>query len=136
MNIIETNINDIPNDLNQVKLDLANSVIQQIQPLFDKEYINKIKEVKRLKNNIDLKKEQVNNEKVELEKLIQTLDKKKKEQLLLERVGKLVGSGLIQESMKKELVILLKSFDGMDSERINSYLNESMTIISKKFAKT
>ena len=136
MNIIETNINDIPNDLNQVKSNLLNNIIDQIHPLFSKEYMNKIKEIKKIKNNISLKQNQVKSEKLELEKIMESLNKKKKEKILIERIAKLVNSGLIQESMKKELVILLKSFEGMDSEKINKYLNETMKILSQKFAKS
>ena len=136
MNIIKTNINDIPNNLPKIKENLLNNIISYVQPLFDKEYINVIKEVKKLKNDIEVKKEQVQKEKSELEILVESINKKKKEQLLLDRIGKLVGGQLLQESMKKELIVLLKSFDGMKIEKINSYLNETMTIISKRFAKS
>ena len=38
-------------------------------------------------------------------------------------------------SHKKEMVVLLKSFEHMKEERITSYLNETIRIISQKFAK-
>lgn len=135
MNIIETEINDIPSNLVENKKKLVNNIINHIQPLFDKEYIKNIREVKKINESIKIKKEQVKQEKEELEKIRLLLDKKTKEQTLLGRINKLVISGLIQESMKNELIILIKNFEGMDSERINSYLNETMKILSQRFAK-
>jgi len=135
MNIIETSINDIPiND--KSKENLADKIIEQLQPLFNKEYISVIKEIKKIKIDTSLKQKQIKVEKEELEKISKSLEKKKKENVLLNRIGKLVYSGLIQDSMKRELVILLKTFDSMDETKINNYLNETMQIISRKFAKS
>lgn len=136
MKIIESKINDIPNDLTEVKTSLINNVIEYIQPLFSNEYIQKLKEVKKLKKNIELKKEQIKQEKEELEKIKNILDKKIKNHTSIEKINKLVMSGLVQNSMKKELIILLKTFKDMDYERINSYLNEMIKNINQKFAKT
>jgi len=136
MKIIESNINDIPNDLKEVKSDLINNVIEYIQPLFSTEYIQKLKEIKKLRKNIELKKEQIKQERQELEKIKNLLDKKIKKHTLLEKINKLIMSGLVHNSMKKELIVLLKTFEEMGYERIHSYLNEVMKIINQKFAKT
>jgi hypothetical protein len=50
-------------------------------------------------------------------------------------MGKLIHTGLIQDSMKKEMVVLLKSFEHMKEDKISSYLNETIKILSQKFAK-
>ena len=62
--------------------------------------------------------------------------KKSKESELLNKMGKLIQTGLIQDSMKTEMSVLLKSFDNISEEKITSYLNETIKLVSQKFAKT
>jgi len=136
MRIIETNINDIPNvSSDEVKVKLANEVIDYIQPIFNKDYNKKINEIKTLKKSLIDKKEKISKEKIELEGLLQILSRKDKERQLLNKMGKLIQTGLIQESMKTEMSIMLKSFENMKEEKITSYLNETIRILSQKFAK-
>lgn len=137
MNIIKTDINDINIDKNiyVAKINLANEVISFVQPILSKEYRVVIKNIKSLKNNLAEKKEKIKNEKSILENLLKDFYKKEKESILLKRMGKLIQTGLIKDSIKNEMVILLRSFDNISEERITSYLNETMKIISNRFAK-
>jgi hypothetical protein len=136
MKIIETNVNDINNSVDELKLNLVNRIIEKINPLFNIEYIKKVKEIKMIEEEISTKKILIKDEKIELTKISEQLEKKKREQLLINRIGKLISAGLVQESMKKEMTNLLTSFDSMDKEKINTYLSETMQIISQRFAKT
>lgn len=137
MRILETDINDIQiENINESKLKLTEEIINYIQPIFSKEYKEKIKEIKLFKKFLISKKDEINQEKIELESLFKIFNKKNKERELLVKMGKLVQTGLIQESMKNELVTLLKSFENLPEEKITSYLNETIILLSQKFAKS
>ena len=137
MRIVETDINDIPIlNVNESKLNLAENVINYIQPIFSKEYKQKIQEVKTLKKSYIDKKEKITQEKIELTDLLKTFSKKSKEKELLGKVGKLIQTGLIQESMKSEMSVLLNSFEKLSEEKIISYLNETIRVLGQKFAKS
>ena len=137
MRIVETEINDIPNsNLNEAKTNLANNIISYAYPLFKKDYQDQVKEIKTLKKSLIDKKEKIKIEKTKLESLLKDFSKKDKESQLLTKMGKLIQTGLIQEAMKTEMIVLLKSFEHMKEEKIVSYLNETIRIISQKFAKT
>ena len=137
MRTVETEISDIPiMNINQSKLMLSDSIIDFIQPIFSKEYKQKIKEVKDLKKFYSDKKEKINQEKIELTEILKIFSKKSKEKELLGKMGKLIQTGLVQESMKNEMSILLNSFEKISEEKITSYLNEAIKLISQKFAKS
>jgi len=137
MRIIETEIDDIQTkNIDELKMNLANDVINYIQPIFNKDYKEKIKKIKQLKQNISIKKEKIKQEKIELERIVKSFSKKNKEKELLNKMGKLIQTGLIQDSMKKEMTILLKSFENLPEDKITSYLNEAIVILSQKFAKS
>ncbi len=137
MRIIETDINDFPSvNLNESKIELANEIINYINPIFSQDYNKKIREIKDLKKSLSEKKEKIKNNKIELENLLKIFSKKDKESQLIRKMGKLIQTGLIQESMKNEMSVMLKSFENMEEEKITSYLNEVMRLVSQKFAKT
>jgi len=137
MRIIETDINDITTEnVNESKMNLADDIISYIHPIFSREYNKKIREIKDLKKSLSEKKEKIKNNKIELENLLKIFSKKDKESQLIRKMGKLIQTGLIQESMKNEMSVMLKSFENMEEEKITSYLNEVMRLVSQKFAKT
>jgi len=135
MRIIETDINDIEQDISKTKINLVKDIISYIQPLFSKEYHIKVREIKELKKTLNNKKNKIKTEKDELELLLKQHSKKDKESQLLSKFSKLIQSNLIQESMKGEMSIMLKSFDNISEEKIISYLNETIRILSQKFGK-
>jgi len=137
LRIIETDINDFPNmNLNESKIELADEIINFVNPIFSNDYNKKIREIKELKKSLSEKKEKIKNNKIELENLLKIFSKKDKESQLIRKMGKLIQTGLIQESMKNEMSVMLKSFENMEEEKIVSYLNEVMRIVSQKFAKS
>jgi uncharacterized protein (DUF2344 family) len=137
MRIIETEINDMPeNNISNLKIKLADSIISYVQPIFSKDYNNKLREIKELKKSLNDKKEKIKREKDELEELLKLFTKKDKERQLLNKMGRLIQTGLIQESMKTEISIMLKSFNTLSEEKITSYLNETIRLLSQKFAKS
>lgn len=135
MNIIETAIPDITKtNISLAKLNLANKIIQNINPLFDDiqrekkiEFNNKVGAYKKLKEN-------VGSSKTEIEKMFVSYKRKQKIKKLLERIDKLVSLGVINEGKsKQETVILLKMIDKLPEEKLNFHLKDTMNTITKRF---
>ena len=84
---------------------------------------------------IKIKKSQVQQSKMKLEKLMEKYNKHKKTMKLLNRISKLVSSGLLHDnSLKHETIILLKVADKLSEEKLDYHLSETMKMISKRFA--
>jgi len=132
MNIISTNIPDFDESINQNKLDLADKILDGLIPLMNMKYQEKLKKVKGLKESTTNKKKQVNFKKIELESLIKEYSKKKKVKILLERIMKLMGSGLLIGEFKKEMVVVLKAIEDLDENKLDYYLAETFRVFSKK----
>jgi septal ring factor EnvC (AmiA/AmiB activator) len=136
MRIIETDLNDIEEtNLNESKINIANEIISFIYPLLSSDYKKKIKEIQELKIYIEKKQSKIKSEKTKLQSLLKELNKKHAESKLLKKMGKLIQTGLVQDKMKKEMVVLLNSFEHLQEDKITTYLNETIKIISQKFAK-
>ena len=93
MNIIETKIPDVtPDNLNQSKLSLANSIIQNVYPLFDEIYTEKIGQVDDLKREIETNRKIMKSQKSSIEETIVEYRRQQKISKLLERLEKLASS--------------------------------------------
>ncbi len=66
MRIIETDINDIQDTINptEEKISLSEEIINYIQPIFSKEYNDRVKEIKGLKESLDKKRETIKTKKI------------------------------------------------------------------------
>ena len=96
MNIIETKIPDIDiENIDKTKINLANKIVKNIFPLFDEVLESKINEIKELEEQLNNKKVQVLKVKDDLESQISEYNKSKKVRKLLDRISKLVNSGLV-----------------------------------------
>jgi len=137
MNTIETNILDITkNNMDQTKLNLANQIIENVFPLFDDFNSTKNSEIEDLKTSLVSKKSIVQKKKHHLENLIKDFNRKKKIKKLLERIDKLVSSGLVYDSnLKNETIVLLKIVDKLTEDKIDEQLKKTMRTISKRFSK-
>ena len=136
MKISITNIPDVNvENLDLAKVELANKVIRKFYPIVDKVYNDKQLKIKKLKLVIQKNKVKINREKSEAEKLLSEYKRKGKIKTLLERISKLVYSGLINEaSAKKEMISILKNVDNLSDEKLNLYLNETLKILDKRFS--
>lgn len=135
MNIIETKIPDINvKNIDQSKVNLAEKIIRNINPLFDDlkqikidDYKIKLNEYKRIKTN-------VLSNKTSLESLFKQYKRKQKVKQLLERIDKLVSLGIVNEGQtKQETIVLLKIIDKLDTNKLDFHLKDTMTTISKRF---
>ena len=135
MKITETKIPDIvTTNINQTKIQLANKIIDNINPLFDD-----LHQSKKLEFNSKLKifneaKVNVLNNKKEIESLFEHYKRKQKVKKLLERIDKLVSLGIVNDGQsKQETIILLKVIDKLPIDKLNFHLKETMKTISKRF---
>jgi len=137
MNIVISNIADVvPNRIDESKVELANKIIKGIHPLFNELYAFKKEGLKELREDLRAKKLEVKTNKEELEARLSEYKRKKKVGKLLDRLSKLVSSGLVyQGGMRNETVILLRMVDRLPDDKLDIHLNQTMKTISKRFAK-
>ena len=135
MNIISTTIPDIGHsNLDVSKIELSNTIINNIQPLFYEVYNDRNEEIEILNKTLNAKKEKVLKEKDTLEGLVKEYNRKKKIKKLIERISKLVSSGLTHDNnLKKEIIVLLKIVDKLPEEKLDFQLQQTMKYINKRF---
>jgi len=132
----ETNIpNVIPDNIDKAKKVLAENVIQSVYPLFDEVYHANISEIEKLNNELKEKRKLVYSEKNDLQNLIDTYKVKKKVSKLLERIEKLINSGLVYDgTLKHETTILLKIATKLSEDKLDYHLKDTLQTISKRFS--
>lgn len=136
MIIEETKIPNVsPSNIEKSKVILAESIINNVYPLFNEVYTGNIEEVKNLEKKLDVKKKQVISEKNDLEILLNDYKKKKKVTKLLARIEKMVSSGLVHDgSLKHEITVLLKIVTKLSDEKLDYHLQATLRTISKRFS--
>lgn len=136
MNIIETNIPDVTeSNISNHKQVIADSIIQNVYPLFDEVYKAKLEQVGVLKRQINTGRDNMRSQKETMQQLMHEYQKEKKVSKLIDRIEKLVQSGLTYDgTMKHEMVILLKIIDKLPEDKLNQQISKTMQILSKRFA--
>jgi len=136
MNIIETSIPDVTKrNISTNKEAIADSVIQNVYPLFDEVYQAKLDLVLQLKNRIKTGKSQIRNEKETMQQLIAAYQKEKKVSKILGRIEKLVAAGLTYDpTMQHETVILLKIIDKLPADKLEHQLAKTTQLLNKRFS--
>jgi uncharacterized protein (DUF2344 family) len=136
MNIVETNIIDINiENIDMAKVELANNIIKNVSPLLDEVHINNLDIINSLTKELQEKKQKVLKNKDELELLLNTFKRKQKVRKLLERIEKLVESGLVNEGhSKNETVVLLKMIDKLPDDKVEYHLKNTLNILTKRFS--
>jgi len=137
MIITETNIpNVVPDNIPQSKTVLADNIIANVYPLFNEVYSTRVDEIDLLKKNLNVKKEMVRKHKIALEQMMFEYKKKKKVAKLLDRIEKLITTGLVYDgTLKHETVILLKIATKLSDEKLDYHLKDTMRTISKRFSR-
>lgn len=137
MIIKETTIPDVSlENIDQAKLILADSIIQNVYPLFDEVFNTRVAELQELQDVLKLKKEIVKEEKSALQEMVNNYNRKKKVAKLLDRIDKMVTSGLVYEgSLKNETTILLKIASKLSDEKLDYHLKSTLRTISKRFSR-
>jgi hypothetical protein len=128
--------NVIPETIDEAKQVLAENIIQNVYPLFNEVYQSKIDGIENLKKELSSKKELVIKEKDELQTIMDTYKRKKKVTKLLDRVEKLVVSGLAYDgALKHETIVLLKIADKLEEDKLDYHLHATLQTISKRFSR-
>jgi len=137
MKIIETEVPDVNiENIDTSKVELSNKIIQNIFPLFDEILESKLQETKNIKSDLKYKRIQVYKSKESIEAKINEFNRFKKVKKLLERISKLVTSGLVFDpTLKHETVVLLKIIDKLPNDKIDYHIAEITKTINKRFAK-
>jgi deoxyadenosine/deoxycytidine kinase len=137
MNIVETSIPDIDvKNIDKSKLYLAEKIVEGIHPLLDDVYREKMKQLEELKGGYKVLRQRIHKEKRELEQLMAEHKRKRMVKNLVERISKLVSTGLVHEgAMRNQMVVLLKIVDNLSEEKLNHQLREITNMVSKRFAK-
>jgi len=135
MNIIETNIPDVDiSSIDQAKVKLANKIIRNVYPLFDEVHSDKVTRIKTAQRQLKEKRQQVGEQKNLLQGLVDEYSRKKKIKKLLDRLSKLVSSGLVYDgSLRTETIVLLKVIDKLPEDKLDFHLRDSMKNITKRF---
>ena len=137
MIITETNIpNVIPDNILKSKEVLADNIIANVYPLFSEVYTTRVDEIDLLKKALKAKKELVRKHKVALEQMMAEYKKQKKVSKLLDRIEKLIATGLVYDgTLKHETVILLKIATKLSNEKLDYHLKDTLRTISKRFSR-
>jgi hypothetical protein len=137
MRVIETAISDVSEkNIDNEKLLLAQSIINNISPLLNDAYAEKINRRKKLKDDVKLSKRTITAEREQIESLLKDYNRKKKVAKILDRMAKLTESGLIQDNqLRHETVILLKILEKLPEDKLDMQLNRTMEVLNKRFTK-
>jgi len=135
--IIEyTKIPDVTEEnIDHSKIVLADSILSNVYPLFDDIYNGYLTSTKSLYSEYNKKKSEVQESKKKLESLMLELKRVKKVSKLLDRISKMINSGLVYDgNLKHETVILLKVVNKLSDDKLDVHLRNTLKTITKRFA--
>jgi hypothetical protein len=135
--IIEyTKIPDVTEEnIDHSKIVLADSILSNVYPLFDDIYNGYLTSTKSLYSEYNQKKSEVQESKKKLESLMLELKRVKKVSKLLDRISKMINSGLVYDgNLKHETVILLKVVNKLSDDKLDVHLRNTLKTITKRFA--
>lgn len=128
--------NVIPENINKSKQILAENIIHNVYPLFDEVYKSQIENIKKVKGKLKAKKGEVLQQKNDLQTIMFTYKKQKKITKLLDRIEKLINSGLVYDgALKHETTILLKIVNKLEDDKLDYHLRQTLSTINKRFSR-
>jgi len=135
MNVVETSIPDVTKtNLDRTKLELSEKIVRGVYPLLSDFYSEESNQVELLENELRKKSIIIRKSKEELESRMGFYSKKKKLKKLIDRISRLVSTGLAYDNnLKNEIVVLLKVVEGLSDEKLDYHLKETLKMISKRF---
>jgi len=137
MRIIETPIPDFHEEsIDKSKVLLGQKIIDNISPLLNQAYLAKVEYKKKLQEEIKTEKKKIDDAKREVQQIINDYNRKKKVARILDRINKLVETGLIHDSqLRHETVILLKILDKLPEDKLDLQLNRTIEVLNKRFSR-
>lgn len=136
MRILDTGVPDVDvKNIDESKLELSNKIIKMVYPLLDELYSDRQKKISNLKEELEKKTIRVTKEKNDLEQLVINHNKQQKINKLLERISRIISSGLANSgSYRHETIILLRVIDTLSNDKLNYHLSETIKTINKRFS--
>lgn len=137
MKIIVSNIPVVDhNDTDREKVHIMDSILENIKPLFDEIRPEKEEEIKAIKSNI----EDINKKRQQLKNIISKLSNEYEielvKQKLLQRISKLIKSGIaLDTQIKKEILIILKVIPKMTKQQLEQNSRKILDIFNNKINK-
>lgn len=135
MNIVETSIPDVTKEnIDRTKLDLSERIVKNVYPLLSEIYHEELSRVRELEKELKRKSRLIRESKENIEGRIEFYNKKKKTKKLVDRISKLVSSGLVYDGvLKNEVVVLLKVIENLSDDKLDYHLKQTLRMISKRF---
>lgn len=135
MNIIETSIPDVTKEnIDRTKLDLSERIVKNVYPLLSEIYHEELSRVKELEKELKQKSRLIQESKDNIEGRMKVYNKKKKTKKLVDRISKLVSSGLVDDgALKNEIIVLLKVIESLSNDKLDYHLKQTLRMISKRF---
>ena len=135
MNIIETSIPDVTKEnIDRTKLDLSERIVKNVYPLLSEIYHEELSRVKELEKELKQKSRLIRESKDNIEGRMKVYNKKKKTKKLVDRISKLVSSGLVYDgALKNEIIVLLKVTESLSDDKLDYHLKQTLRMISKRF---
>lgn len=136
MKILNNCVLDGNSDEIKVKLNLAEEVVELIEPLIQEDGKEKRNSLKTLIKNYKEKNSFLENERNNLKKSILELKLKKRILVVLEGLDKLISSGKLNKENNEKMNILnfVKKIDKLPEEKINLFYNQIIKIVAKKMS--
>lgn len=135
MNIVETSIPDVTKEnIDRTKLDLSERIVKNVYPLLSEVYHEELSRVKELEKELKQKSRLIRESKDNIEGRMKVYNKKKKAKKLVDRISKLVSSGLVYDgTLKNEIIVLLKVIESLSDDKLDYHLKQTLRMISKRF---
>ena len=135
MIIEETSIVDVqPENIDEVKIGLAENVMESVFPLLDEIYAEKLKQKGLLEQELQEKEIELKKKKGELDRLLAKFKKKKKIKELFNWTSKLVDNGIIHEGkMRGQVIVLLKVAEDISEEKLDYNIINTKKLVEKRY---
>jgi len=137
MNIETLNLPDITNNnIQESKILLANSIIENIYPLFDNIFMEKKNKIEELSTDLKKRDAILSRKKDVVEQSIKEYQREKLVSSFLSEVENLVHSGLVNDSgTRQQVIVLLKTLDKLSEDKIKNMIFDAKRVLGKKFSK-
>ena len=137
MNIETLALPDITiNNIQESKLLLADSIIENIYPLFDNVYMEKKNKIQELNDNLKKRDNIIIKKKESMEQFLKDYQREKLISKLLSEVENLVNAGLVNDSgTRHQVIVLIKNLDKSSEERIKARILDIKRVLGKRFSR-
>lgn len=138
MNIEELNLPDVTdNNLDDSKVLLANSIIENIYPLFDNIFMEKKNKINELQVDLSRRDKIIQKKKDSVQEFAKDYEKEKVVSQFLNEVENLINTGMITDSgIRHQVIVMLKTIDKFPQDKIKSRIIDIKRVLGKRFGRS